>query len=38
MQPDNPKPIAVDDADDRKINGLGNTTVWKLIAEMKLAF
>jgi excisionase family DNA binding protein len=37
MEPNNPKPIAVTIPVARKISGLGNTTVWKLIAEKKLA-
>jgi excisionase family DNA binding protein len=31
------KPIAVTISTARKISGLGNTTIWKLIAEKKLA-
>lgn len=37
MEPNSPKPIAVTIPMTRKISGLGNTTVWKLIAEKKLA-
>jgi excisionase family DNA binding protein len=37
MAENNPKPIAVTIPTARKISGLGNTTVWKLIAEKKLA-
>lgn len=37
MEPNSPKPIAVTIPTTRKTSGLGNTTVWKLIAEKKLA-
>jgi excisionase family DNA binding protein len=36
MEPTYLKPIAVTIPTARKISGLGNTTVWKLIAEKKL--
>lgn len=36
MEPNSQKPIAVTIPMTRKISGLGNTTVWKLIAEKKL--
>lgn len=31
-----PKPLAVTISSARKISGLGNTTIWKLIGENKL--
>jgi excisionase family DNA binding protein len=37
MKPIDPKPIAVTIPMTRKVSGLGNTTIWKLIAEKKLA-
>jgi excisionase family DNA binding protein len=37
MEPNSPKPIPVTIPTARKISGLGNTTVWKLIGEKKLA-
>ena len=36
MGPNNPKPLAVTISTCRKISGLGNTTVWRLIGEKKL--
>ena len=37
MEPNSQKPITVTIPTTRQISGLGNTTVWKLIAEKKLA-
>jgi excisionase family DNA binding protein len=37
MKADSPKPISVTIPTAREMSGLGNTTVWKLISEKKLA-